>query len=442
VLAPGHVGVREGRFVLVGGGDPPSTTSADRTVDARGATCHPGLIDLHAHVAWGLARCAVPEHFTEEEVFRLFDARMLELVSDDDEHLGTALSCVEMAMNGTTCFADTGSALRDLAPTAEAVEQVGIRGMISILLGDALEETPALCRPLDECLELAAEGIEKYPKGDRLAWGCVGLVGMETSTDSLVQEAKRLADETGVPLNLHKSFSGAEVRACRSRLGGRDPLEGYHNLGVLDRNLTLVHMNCCSALEADLIASEGASVVHCPIASMMYAVGGSRRGRFPELLERRVPVALGTDSTHWCNAWDLTRSMYLAATLHKEATERRPSVSAETALEMATIHGAQAVGRADELGSIEPGKRADIVLHDATRPEAHPPVDPVANLVFSSQSRTVKTVVVNGEVVVEDGWPTRIDLERLLRQTDERARDLYGRLGYEVVSRWPVEVTS
>jgi cytosine/adenosine deaminase-related metal-dependent hydrolase len=265
---------------------------------------------------------------------------------------------------------------------------------------------------------------------------------METATDALVREAKGLADAAGVPLNVHKSFSGSEVEACRSRLGGRDPLEGYHSLGVLDENLTLVHVNYCSALEADLIASDGTSVVHCPTASMMYAVGGSRRGRFPELLERGVPVALGTDSTHWCNAWDLTRSMYLAATLHKEAAERRPAVTAESALEMATIHGARAVGRADELGSIESGKRADIVLHHATRPEAHPPVDPAGNLVFSSQSRTVDTVIVNGEIVVEDGWPTRIDLEALLREVDERARDLYGRLGYSVVSRWPVEATA
>jgi 5-methylthioadenosine/S-adenosylhomocysteine deaminase len=442
VLARGYVGIRGEHIVMVGTGGPPAETVAARTIDAGGALCHPGLIDAHAHVAWGLARSAVPEHFSEEEVFRLFDERMLALVRDEDEHLGTMLACVEMALNGTTCFGDTGSASRDLAPTAEAVERIGIRGMISMLNGDAADGIPALNRPLDDCLERAAAGVARYPRTEGLAWACVGLVGMETASDALVREAKGLADEAGVPLNVHKSFSADEVLACRSRLGGRDPLQGYEGLGVLDTNLTLVHVNHCSSLEADLLVEGGSAVVHCPTASMMYGIGGSRTGRFPELLDRRLPVALGTDSTHWCNAWDLTRSMYLAATLHKEATGQRLSVTAETALEMATIHGAQAVGRADELGSIEPGKRADIVVHDATRPEAHPAVDPVANLLFSNQSRTVGTVIVNGEIVVEDARPTRVDLERLLSDVDERARELYGWLGYEPASRWPVETSA
>ena len=116
-------------------------------------------------------------------------------------------------------------------------------------------------------------------------------------------------------------------------------------------------------------------------------------------------------------------------------------ITAETALEMATIHGAQALGRADELGSIEVGKRADIVVHDAARPEAHPAVDPIANLVFSGQSRTVGTVIVDGQVVVESGRPTRVDLEALLHDVDTRARDLYDWLGYQPSSRWPVQVS-
>lgn len=442
VLAPGHVGITGDTVAFVASGEPPEAVRAARVIDASGGVCHPGLIDAHAHVAWGLVRCAVPEHFSEEEVFQLFDRPMLARARDEDEHLGTLLACAEMAMNGTTCFADTGSAVRDLAPTAEAVERVGIRGMISTLNGDSVEGVPALSRPLEECLQRLAEGVGQYPPGRGLVWACVGLVGMEAVSDRLVQEAKALADTARVPLNLHKSFSRDEVLACRGRLQNRDPLVGYEGLGVLDTNLTLVHLNHCSQHEVDLLARAGARVVHCPTASMMYSISGSAHGRFPELLERRVPVALGTDSTHWCNAWDLTRSVYLAATLHKEATGCRPSITAEVALEMATLHGAQAVGRADELGSIEPGKKADVVVHSAARPETHPPLDPVANLVFSGQSRTVRTVVVDGAVIVDDGQPTRIDLAGLLSDVDARSRDLFEWIGYEPKSRWPVELAS
>jgi cytosine/adenosine deaminase-related metal-dependent hydrolase len=429
-LDPGHVGVRDGRIVVVGAGAPPEELVAARTLDARGGVCHPGLIDTHAHVAWGIVRCAVPETFTEEQVFELFDERMIARVRDEDEHVGVLLSCVEMAMNGTTCFADTGSALRDLAPTAEAVEAVGIRGMISTLNADAAPEVPALNLPLERCLERAEEGLRRYPKGEGLAWACVGMLGMEATSDELVRGAKALADSAGVPLNLHKSFSGDEVEACRARLGGRDPLAGYDALGVLDDNITLVHVNHCSDDEAALLAGSGSSVSHCPTASMMYAIGGSRHGRFPELVEAGVPVALGTDSVHWCNAWDLTRSVYLAATLHKEATGLRPSIGAERALEMATVHGARAVGRADELGSIEVGKRADLVLHGVDRPEMHPPLDPLANLVFSAGSRSVRHVFVEGRQVVSDGRPTRVDLDALLARVDGQASSLTDVLGY------------
>lgn len=437
VLARGNVGIKADRVAFVVAGEPPSEVKASRVIDARGGVCHPGLIDSHAHVAWGLVRSAVPEHFSEDDVFQLFDKPMIARVRDDDEHLGALLACVEMALNGTTCFADTGSALRELAPTAEAVERVGIRGMISTLNGDAAEGVSALNLPLGHCLERLGEGVRQYPAGGGLAWACVGLVGMEAVSDELVREAKALADEAKVPLNLHKSFSRDEVNACRKRLG-TDPLAGYQGLGVLDANLTLVHLNFCSQHEADLIADGGSSVVHCPTASMMYAVGGSTHGRFPNLVERGVPVALGTDSTHWCNAWDVTRSIYLAATQHKEATGKRSSITAETALEMATLHGAQSVGRAADLGSIERGKKADLVIHGVSRPETHPGSDPVTNLVFSGQSRTVRTVVVDGTVVVDDGQPTRIDLATLLSDVDARAQDLFDWIGYQPSSRWPV----
>ena len=436
VLEAGHVGVRGGRIELVEDGPPSAGTDAAQVIDAAGGLCHPGLIDAHAHVAWGLARCAVPEHFTEDEVFRLFDERMLGRVRDEDEHLGALLACTEMAMNGTTCFADTGSALRDLAPTVKAVEAVGIRGMVSTLNGDEVEGVPALSLPLEECLRRIEDGLAEYPLGEALAWACAGLIGMEGASDALVREAKQLADRAGVPLNLHKSFSDSEVDACRARLGGRDPLEGFHELGVLDRALTLVHVNRCTSSETRLLAEAESSVCHCPTASMMYALGGSLRGHFPALLDADVPVALGTDSVHWGNAWDVMRSVQLAATVHKEGTGQRPAIDAHRALEMATLHGARAVGRADELGSLEPGKRADLVIHGTDRPELHPPLDPVANLVFSSGSRSVRSVIVEGVQVVRAGRPTRVDLDALLSRVDRGARELFRVLDYSPPAGW------
>jgi 5-methylthioadenosine/S-adenosylhomocysteine deaminase len=438
ILDPGWISVLGGRIEATNAGRPPDSLTPARTIDAAGGIIHPGFVDAHAHVAWGLARCFVPERFTDDEAFWRFDVPMLANAGDDDEHLGTMLSSLEMALNGTTCFADTGSAMRDLAPTVEAVEAVGIRGMVALVNGDAMSDVPGLNRTLGECVERMEQSISRYPIGRGRAWACPGLVGMETSTDALVAAASDLAEQSGVPLNVHKCFSQPEVEDCRRRLGGRDPIEGYVELGVTDRPLTLVHMNVITDHEVQLLAASGAGVVHCPTASMMYAIGGSRRGRFPELVDAGVPVALGTDATQWQNAWDITRSIYLAATLHKEAREERPSIDGESALEMATLGGAAAVGRLHELGSIEPGKLADIVIHDRDRPEAHPCIDVVGALVFSSQSRTVRTVIVEGEVIVENGRSTRVDQSRLFADVDRAAHVLASKLDYRPGATWPV----
>ena len=440
ILDKGHIAVRDGRIELVAtGASPPDPVEAARRLDARGGLVHPGLIDAHAHVAWGLSRCFVPEHFSEDEVFWNFDVLMLNGVSDADENLGTRLSCAEMAMNGTTCFADTGSAAHGLSPTAEGVDAVGIRGMIANFVGDrGGAEIPSLQQDAEECLAKVEEGLHQYPVGAGNVWACAGLCGMELASDVLVRDAKALADRHGVPLNLHKSFSSDEVAERRTALGGREPIEGFADLGVLAPNTMLVHLNHCSPSEEELVGESDTAVVHCPTATLMYAAGGTRHGRFPELLSRGAAVALGTDATQWQNAWDLSRSIYLAATLHKEARGIRTSITAELALEMATLHGARAVGRSDELGSLEVGKLADIVVHDTDRPEVHPALDPIGTLVFSGQSRTVHTVIVGGETVIEDGAPTRLDLGSLLGEVDRGAEALCRRIGFRPESRWPV----
>jgi cytosine/adenosine deaminase-related metal-dependent hydrolase len=438
ILWPGWVAITGGRISALGAGPPPAGLGTTTVMDAEGGIVHPGMIDAHAHVAWGIARCFIPERFTEDEVFWRFDAPMLATVTDEEEHLGTRLTCLEMALNGTTCFADTGSAVRELAATAEAVEAVGIRGMISMLNADALTSVPELSMPLETCLDRIERSLAAFPLGAGRAWACPGLVGMETSSDELVTAASELAARAGVPLNVHKCFSPGEVHACRERLGGRDPIDGYRDLGVLDRPLTLVHMNLTTDHEFDVLVDSRPSIVHCPTASMMYAIGGSRTGRFPDLVAAGVPVALGTDATQFHGAWDLHRSTYLAALLHKEVRGERPAIDAEAALEMATLGGAAAVGRLHELGSIEPGKLADLVVHGRDRPEAHPAVDPVASLIFSGQSRTVRTVLVHGEPIVVDGRSTRIDHDALYADVERAARGLADRLDYRPGGRWPV----
>jgi cytosine/adenosine deaminase-related metal-dependent hydrolase len=167
-------------------------------------------------------------------------------------------------------------------------------------------------------------------------------------------------------------------------------------------------------------------------------MGGTRHGRFPELVAAGVPVALGSDSGNYADFFDIGRQLYLAATIHREARGVMPTITAEQAVEMATVHGARALRADDRIGSIEAGKFADIVIHSRNRPEWFPGVDPVNSLVYSGQSNGVDTVLVGGEVIVAGGRPVRIDIEAALAEIDASARSLFARMGYEVEQRWPI----
>ena len=156
------------------------------------------------------------------------------------------------------------------------------------------------------------------------------------------------------------------------------------------------------------------------------------------MVEAGVNVALGSDSGNYSDFYDVGRQMYLAATIHREARGVMPTITAEQAIEMATINGARAIGAGSWLGSLEAGKQADLVIHCWDRPEWRPGVHPVNSLVYSAQSGGVDTVIVGGDVILERGRLTRVDEAAELARVDAAARALNQRSGYRVAGRWPV----
>jgi len=205
----------------------------------------------------------------------------------------------------------------------------------------------------------------------------------------------------------------------------------------LDENLTLVHMNHLSEAEVDLVAGSGTRVVHCPAASLRRGMGAIRHGYFPEMLAKGVPVALGSDG--YSGRRDLLRQAYLAAVGFREFRGELPVLTGETVLEMATLNGAKALGLEDEIGSIEVGKRADLVIHSLERPEAYPRFhDPVDNLVYFRGSSTVDTVFVDGEPVLDRGHFTRFDATEAYEMIDAAAARFEAGVGASRYSVWPL----
>ena len=446
VLVDGAIAVRGGEIVAAGPDRevaPRFTAPAVRELN--GALVHPGFVDAHVHMGSELIRGFAPKRSGEWGAAKnvLFSAH-----TPASDYLGALLPCMEMVANGSTLYADTGGSFY-LDETIRAIETVGMRGIPGHWVADDATLPRAnrhfLCAPeveplvasTEECLARLRAQLVRYPFGGGGRVRCAASTsGMGLSSDRLLIEAKQLADEHGTPMIMHIAWDEREVSASLTT-HGRRPVEHLADLGILGPNLTLVHVIHVTEEEIGLIASSGTRVVHCPNVSLRRAQGAMRVGRFPEMLRAGIPVALGSDGL--TGKHDIARQAYLAAMVSREVRGELPVITGETALEMATLHGAAALGMLDEVGSIEVGKRADIVIHRLDRPESHPLFqDPVDNLIFYAQSGTVGTVLVDGEAIFDGGRFTRFDAEAAYRQIDEAAAALETRIGPRTFAIWPL----
>jgi cytosine/adenosine deaminase-related metal-dependent hydrolase len=443
IIRDGAVAV-EGRRIRAVGPDAEvaAATAPARTIEAHGAPLHPGLVETHLHASYQTFRGLVPDLIREVDVFPSIERRFYEEVTPEEEELGCLLASLEMVRNGTTCFLEAGTVL-DPDAEARAAETVGIRAVV----GDAcINDQPGgfaqgkeardpsqpfisrAPRDLDEALARLGEQLARNADPDALVRGHIAVMGLGTASEALLLEAKRRADAAGVVLQMHHAYSLADTAADRERYG-TDPLLHLARIGVLDQNVTLGHANHLTDAECEVLLDLGASLAWAPAASMMWGHGGTLHGRHAELWRRGANVGLGSDSANWSNSFDLFRQANLALLTARDAHEDRGYLLAEDVLRMATRGGARAAGLEDRIGSIEVGKRADLVLHTLDRPEIRPVTDLVRNLVYASQSKSIRSVIVDGRVVLHDGRFTGLDEPALLARIEDGAQALLARMG-------------
>lgn len=364
----------------------------------------------------------------------------------EDEEATSRLACLEMVRNGTTCFMEPGTVFEPDA-AAEAAEAVGIRGSLADPylwdLGGISRGQPSFTRaPPDtkRALRVLGAQLKRNADPNALVKGHVAIYGIGSCSDELTLAAKECADENGVILNQHQSYNELDV-SVSDQLHGQHPLVHYAEIGVLARNCNFVHMNIVREDELRPVVESGMSITWCPSASMLQGVGATFRGRHLEFYEQGVNVALGSDAVGWAGAFDLLAQGFLAVLTAREKTQRQ-ALAVEDAFRMATINGARAVGAADRVGSLEVGKRADLVVHRQDLPEAQPILDeemvrldnrrssgPLQNVMYSSQSKSVDMVIVDGHIVVERGHSTRIDEEKAYQDATEAAHRVFKRMG-------------
>jgi 5-methylthioadenosine/S-adenosylhomocysteine deaminase len=215
------------------------------------------------------------------------------------------------------------------------------------------------------------------------------------------------------------------------------PRVHYSELGIIDERTTFAHMNVIRDDEIAPIADSGMSVVWCPTASMIFGGSGGAGGRHFELLASNVNVALGSDAPNWAGSLDVGEQAFLAMLTTRAQLGRGDVLEPEDLLAMATVNGAQAVGWSDRLGSLEPGKLADLVIRRQDLPESQPGLDPIRAIAFAARAKSIDTVIVDGKVVVSNGHSTRVDEELVYARANEAARGLLKRMNWSIPSRWP-----
>lgn len=436
IIKDGAIAIKDGNIRAIGPDiDISQQVQAEKERDLRGALVHPGFIDAHVHLIYHLSRGMVPDFFPRDRIWDEIEMPLISMLSARDENLSTMLACIEMVSNGTTSFADAGCAF-SLNSVFEAARLVGLSGIIGLHIEDKARGVPRFYRSTNQCIKALESQLERYPKDPaKQIWGGVCLSGMGRASDELLVKAHNLAVQHGVQMIMHQSHDEKEVLDSL-KMHGKRPIEHLADLGILGPNLTLVRMIQVNEREIELVAESGTCVVHCPAASVKHGVGVSRIGKVPEMLQAGVPVSLGSDSPNWSNSFDVANLAYLAATIHREARGELPTISACTALEMATLNGARALGINQRVGSLEVEKQADLVIHTLDKPEAHPPFDPVSNLVYSMRSKTVDTVYVAGNPVLENGKIAGLDMNDLYKQIDKAAGDLAERIGADRHQHW------
>lgn len=436
IIADGSLVVQGQRILQVGKATELADVQADRVIDATDMIITPGFCNGHMHISYAHAtRGVFPDDLGASYLPNVF--KLQGEMTEEEEYYTSLLAITELLRYGTTCFLDPGST-KHLETCMKAYEESGCRIIVGWHVADRPNPLNLPVSSTAEAISMMDQTIQSFDNrldGRMRAWAMP--FSPSFSTEELLRGAKELADRYGTGLTLHFNNSPQAVEASLSQHGKR-PAEYLEDIGVLGPSTLLAHCLGIDQGEVDVMARTGTKAVMCPTAAIKGGAGMTRTALLPELLRAGVTVGLGTDAGNNSNLVETMRSMYLAAVLYKDGREDVGMIPAETALEMATIKGAEALGLGDEIGSIEPGKKADLVLFDTKRPEWRTIFNPVNNLVYNADGRSVHTVIIDGKVVVENHEPLFVDQWELIQRVQKLGEGLLARTGISFPSRWPI----
>jgi 5-methylthioadenosine/S-adenosylhomocysteine deaminase len=396
--------------------------AAARTIDAAGSYLVPGLVDTHFHTCQQLLRGKLVQLARRKRlkvpIWRNYLIPFEQALSEEDVHLSGLVAYANSLHVGTTCFAEAGGPHPD--HMARAAVDVGIRGIVALSTMDTGEGLPAGARlttkrALEENLRLV-KAWGAPAAGNRVgAW--LALRQLMVCSPGLWEDAGRLAEEAGTRIHVHLAEGTYEVEYAAQEWGKR-PAEHLHETGFLSPRVHAAHSILLSDEEVAMYAADGVSVAHCPMGNFL--IGAPK---VPQMLSRGIPLGLGTDggSTGSLDLFQAMRVSWVALqSRFGTPWHTRDVVSLDALFEMATIGGARALGLETAIGSLERGKRADLVLLSSGTWDQEPATDVPFAVARSATGRDVHTVVIDGAVVLEGGRLLTVDEEALRARLAER----------------------
>lgn len=392
----------------VGHGDKIELDS-NKVIDAQGGLIIPGLVNAHTHAAMTLFRGLADDlplmEWLNNYIFPVESRMDAEFV-----YTGTKLACAEMIMSGTTTFCDMYLFENEVA---RAAREAGMR----CLVGEVLYDFPSPnYGPIEKGFEYTEYLIKRWEK-DPLVNIAVEPHAIFTCSPELLRRAHEIAERNKVPLIIHVAETLTEIEEVKRKYGKR-PFEHLESIGILGGHIIADHCVHLNESEIERMVAYGVKAVNNPESNMKLASGISPVSR---LLSKGVVVGLGTDGCASNNNLDLFTEMDMAAKLHKIQAMDPTVLDAITVLKMATIEGAKALGMEEQIGSLEVGKKADVIIVDTNKPHLTPMYNPYSHIVYAARGNDISHSIINGRLVMEDRKLLSLNLEEILSAAREKS---------------------
>lgn len=411
VINNGVVIIKDNKIISVGNKELLKVYSAKKIIDAENGIIMPGMINTHNHLPM-IAFRGLGEEGIKNRLFAYFFPLEGEKLNRDLIYKATIHGSIDMALSGVTTYADMYYHMDEMA---KATKDVGIRGV----LGETVIKFPVVdAKTPYGGIEYAINFIEEY-KNDDLIIPAFGPHAPYTVSKEKMQEIENLSKQYNVPIMIHVGEFDDEDK--RLNLKNKSVIEYMDSIGVLNNRVLLAHAIHLNEKDLDIIKKREASIAYNPMAN---AKGATGIARAYEMLNKNIKVGLGTDGPMSSNQVDLFRTLSYASSMQRLKYNDRTIMTPNVVVKMATIGGAQALNLDKKIGSIEPGKLADIVIIETKSPNMMPNYDPFATLVFQANPSNVDTTIVNGKIIVENKKLKTYDIKKNIKQMKEIENDI------------------